>query len=237
MTNKKIQAPLIVLAGGFGTRLSSVLKGLPKPLADINGIPFIEYLFQNWIQHGFSDFILSLHYEADKIIDFVERKRDTLFKDCRVRCVTEPQPMGTGGAIAYLLGKEELGDCFFIANADTWVENGYEVLNETEGNVIGVVQIADTSRYGSVELSPDNFIERFVEKNDLHESGYINAGIYKLSTSLFQDWDGMAFSLEQDFFPKLIEKKLLKGKTMVTGFIDIGIPEDYYSFCHSKKQS
>lgn len=231
----KINAPLLVLAGGFGTRLSSVLKGLPKPLADINGTPFIEYLFENWIQHGFHDFVLSLHYEADKIIDFVTSRKDTLFKDCQVRCVTEPTPMGTGGAIAYLLANENIGDTFFVANADTWVENGYQTLNETDGNVIGIVEVADTSRYGSVVLNENNLIEGFVEKNDRHEPGFINAGIYKLSKALFDQWDGKAFSLEQDFFPKLIAEKKLKGKVMVTGFIDIGVPEDYYSFCHSKK--
>ena len=65
-----INKPLIVLAGGFGTRLQSVLKGLPKPLADINGTPFLFYLFQNWINKGFNQFILSLHYEANQIIDY-----------------------------------------------------------------------------------------------------------------------------------------------------------------------
>ena len=68
---------LLVLAGGFGTRLQSVLKGCPKPLADVNGQPFIKFLFQDWINNGFNDFILSLHFEAQMIIDFVidEKKK------------------------------------------------------------------------------------------------------------------------------------------------------------------
>ena len=63
-----INKPLIVLAGGFGTRLQTVLNGLPKPLADINGTPFLQYLLQNWINKGFNDFIFSLHFESNKII-------------------------------------------------------------------------------------------------------------------------------------------------------------------------
>ena len=57
--------PVIILAGGFGTRLNSVLNGAPKPMANINGIPFLELLIDNLIINGFSDFILSLHFKDD----------------------------------------------------------------------------------------------------------------------------------------------------------------------------
>jgi D-glycero-alpha-D-manno-heptose 1-phosphate guanylyltransferase len=230
-----IDAPLIVLAGGFGTRLHSVLKGLPKPLADINGTPFLQHLFENWRKQGFNDFVLSLHYEAEKIIEFVESLKETILKDSNIRYITEQKPMGTGGAIAYLINETELAEVFFVANADTWIENGYESLNQTQGNIIGMVEVNDTSRYGSVHIDANNIITHFVEKNDRHEKGFINAGIYKLSKSLFDKWDGKPFSLEQDFFPTLVNQKLLFGKVMKTDFIDIGVPEDYYAFCKTEQ--
>jgi D-glycero-alpha-D-manno-heptose 1-phosphate guanylyltransferase len=229
-----IQAPLIVLAGGFGTRLNSVLKGLPKPLADINGTPFLQHLFQNWRNQGFNDFILALHYESEKIIDFVESLKANILNDCTVRYITEQKPMGTGGAIAFLINETELADEFFVANADTWVREGYTTLYETEGNVIGIVEVNDASRYGNVCFDVNNVITHFEEKNDKHDKGYINAGIYKLSKSLFDNLDCSPFSLELDLFPKLVTQKSLKCKVIKTDFIDIGIPEDYFAFCKIK---
>ena len=95
--------PLVILAGGFGTRLQSVLKGNPKPLADINGTPFLQLLFINWIEQGFSKFILSLHFESEKIIRLVEELKNTILATCEVNYVVEEEPLGTGGAISYVV--------------------------------------------------------------------------------------------------------------------------------------
>jgi NDP-sugar pyrophosphorylase family protein len=228
-----INKPLVVLAGGFGSRLQSVLKGTPKPLADINGKPFLWYLLQNWVDKGFNDFIFSLHYESNKIMDFVESQKQIL-KDCNVRYSVEPVPMGTGGAISYLLENAVVASSFFVANADTWIDSGYSTLNDEEGNVIGVVEVEDTRRYGSVLVDDKGFIKYFLEKNNIRNSGLINAGIYKLSSSEFNKWDGNPYSLENDLFVKLIEQKNLKAKKIKSNFIDIGVPDDYYKFCKFK---
>ena len=85
---------LVILAGGFGTRLKSVLNGLPKPLADINGQPFLKLLFQNWVKNGFNDFVLCLHYEADKIVEFVNQEQDFgALKNCKIQFSIEPTPV------------------------------------------------------------------------------------------------------------------------------------------------
>ncbi len=225
-----INKPLIILAGGFGTRLQSVLNGLPKPLADINGVPFLQYLLQNWIEKGFNDFIFSLHFEANKIVDFIESQKPNLI-NCNVRYVIEPTPMGTGGAISYLLEKVYVEEFFFVANADTWIEEGYDILNEIDSNVIGLVEIEDISRYGSVEVDENGFVIKFLEKQDKISKGLINAGVYKLSKKEFNDWDGNPYSIEKEFFNNLIAQKKLKAQKIKTNFIDIGIPEDYIKFC------
>jgi D-glycero-alpha-D-manno-heptose 1-phosphate guanylyltransferase len=223
--------PIIVLAGGFGTRLQSVLNGLPKPLADINGVPFLNILFSNWIEQGFSRFILSLHYESEKIINHVEILKKSILIDCKVDYVIEESPLGTGGAISYVVKELNLEGDFFVVNADTWIETGYSEMNAVEGNLIGVVHIENTGRYGTVLLDEFQRIIKFEEKNLNNNSGIINAGVYRLNSSLFSDWDGSSFSIEKDTFPNLIQNKGLIGIELNTNFIDIGIPEDYLKFC------
>ena len=112
-----INKPLIILAGGFGTRLQSILNGLPKPLANINGVPFLQYLLQNWINKGFNDFIFSLHFESNKIIDFLESQKLNHI-NCKIRYVVEPTPMGTGGAISFLLEKVEIEKLYQAKEAE-----------------------------------------------------------------------------------------------------------------------
>ena len=202
---------LIVLAGGFGTRLQSVLKGRPKPLADINGQPFIKFLFQDWINNGFDDFVLSLHFEAQMIIDFInDEKTNGILKNCNIQCVIEQKPLGTGGAVAYVATKIKLDSYIYIANADTWLNGGYINMIKSHGNSIGVVKVPNTERYGMLDINKENLIEKFSEKNNSKGSGYINAGFYKLKKNNFEDWDGSPFSIEKDLFPKLVKAKKLK---------------------------
>jgi NDP-sugar pyrophosphorylase family protein len=233
--HKCIYQPLVILAGGFGTRLQSILKGNPKPLADIDGVPFLQLLFINWVNQGFSKFILSLHYESDKIIKLVEELKKTILVDCEVKFIVEATPLGTGGAVSFVVNELNLDGDIYIVNADTWIESGYQLLDKEEGNFIGVVQIDDISRYGKVVMDDNNKIVRFEEKNENDKSGLINAGVYKLSTNIFAAWDGKAYSLERDLFPNLINNKLLNGIELKTNFIDIGVPEDYLKFCSWRK--
>lgn len=231
----KLNKPIIILAGGFGTRLQSILKGNPKPLADINGTPFLQLLFNEWLKQGFTNFILSLYFESDKIIQLVEELKKTILVDCEVKYIVEPTPLGTGGAVSFVVNELNLDGDIFIVNADTWIESGYQILDKEEGNFIGVVQIDDISRYGKVVMDGNNKIIRFEEKNENDTSGLINAGVYKLSSNIFVTWDGKAYSLERDLFPNLIHNKLLNGIELKTNFIDIGVPEDYLRFCSWRK--
>jgi|688.fasta_scaffold689002_2 D-glycero-alpha-D-manno-heptose 1-phosphate guanylyltransferase len=230
-----INKTIVILAGGFGTRLQSVLNGLPKPLANINGEPFLKYQFENWIRNGFNDFIISLHYRSDLIIDFINQNKNGLLKNCKIQYIVEPHPLGTGGAISFLISKCQMTDLFYVANADTWIENGYNALDIEYENVIGLTKVNSTSRYGSVSTDKENLIIKFEEKNKKRTSAYINIGLYKLHKSVFYTHNQVIFSLENDLFPKLVNEKKLKAVYINSRFIDIGIPEDYIKFCNSKK--
>lgn len=229
-----INKTLVILAGGLGTRLQSILNGLPKPLADINGVPFLKYQFENWISNGFNDFILSLYYRSDLIIEFINHNKNGLLKNCNIQFVVEPEPLGTGGAISFLITRCQMTDLFYVVNADTWIECGYGALEIEYENVIGLTKLDNTSRYGSVIIDNDNVIINFEEKNEIGLPGFINIGLYKLHKSVFYNYNKSKFSLESDLFPKLVTEKKLRAININSMFIDIGIPEDFEKFCHGK---
>ena len=223
---------LVVLAGGFGTRLKSVLNGLPKPLADINGQPFLKLLFQNWVNNGFNDFVLCLHYEADKIIKFVKQEQEFgILKNCKIQFSIEPTPMGTGGAISYAVNNLDIENDILITNADTWLDQDYKNITNSNSNTITIVQVENTERYGSIVFDNINRVDYFSEKGKSTGPGFINAGFYKLSKSYFNNWNGEAYSIETNLFPALVNEKKLKCIVSKNNFIDIGIPEDYNKFC------
>jgi NDP-sugar pyrophosphorylase family protein len=99
------------------------------------------------------------------------------------------------------------------------------------GNNILVVKVDNVARYGQVVFNLDNKILGFLEKENTNLPGYINSGVYKLNKNLFLNWNNEAYSLETQLSPKLVEARELDAIVVNTGFIDIGIPEDYYKFC------
>jgi NDP-sugar pyrophosphorylase family protein len=227
--------PVIVLAGGFGTRLQGILKGLPKPLADIKGTPFLKYLFLKLLEEGYDNFIVSLYYEADKIIEYIDSLKNGILEDSTIVYCVEPKPLGTGGAISYIVSELNLTDNFLVVNADTLLHTGYRELGASDSMAIGLLKVEDTSRYGKVEFDDKNRIVKFVEKKPAREAGYINAGVYNLDAQIFKNWNGINCSLETEIFPKLVANQQLKGIIIQSSFIDIGVPEDYYKFCSENK--
>lgn len=224
---------VIILAGGFGTRLKSITGNNPKPLADINGKPFLFFLLQNLIKQGFNDFIFSLHYEANKIIEFIESEKFNLLNNCKLQYFIEPEPLGTGGAISYILSQTYLKNSFLVINSDTWLDHGHNLVASLEPDIIGLVEVDDVSRYGLVEINDKGIITRFIEKKEKKLSGIINAGIYNISKSNFLN-NVFKYSIEDILIPKMVNQGLLKGIIIKSTFIDIGIPEDYDKFCNYK---
>lgn len=220
---------LLALAGGFGTRLRSVVSDVPKPLAPISGRPYLAYLLETWVEQGVTDITLLLHHQADAVEAFLAEVRP-LFAQCRIATVTEPQPLGTGGAVAHAVREEHIAESFIVVNADTWLGNGIAEIANAAAPCIGVIKVADAGRYGSVELDGDR-ITAFREKRPELGSGWINAGIYHLRPQELAGWDGKPFSVERDLFPKLAASGTLGALPLATEFIDIGVPEDYRRFC------
>lgn len=222
---------LLVLAGGFGTRLRSAVSDVPKPLAPVVGHPFLYYLMDNWISQGITKFTFLLHHQADLIKAFLELEKNSgLFKKCQVRTLTEPQPLGTGGAIAYAVEYFRLNGSFLVTNADTWLGSSTEKLLDTSVPAMAVIQVVNTERYGSVSIDK-GMAATFQEKQASFGPGWINAGLYHLDASYFHGWNEQPYSLERDLFPRLVDNNQLQAIPLKTDFIDIGVPEDYFRFC------
>lgn len=221
----KMQA--IILAGGFGKRLRSVIQNVPKPMAPIHDKPFLAYLIDYLIKQGIQEVVLSVHYLREQIQDYF--KND--YQGVKIDYAIETEPLGTGGAIQHAFTLIKNSDPVFILNGDTFLKLNYQTMfaqhkQQASALTIALREIKDCSRYGSVSLK-DNQIIAFKEKGD-NASGWINAGVYLTNKKIFESYHLPAqFSFETDFlFPHI---KQLKPHAFYVNdfFIDIGVPEDY----------
>lgn len=236
-TRRNFPAPiynmkLCVLAGGFGTRLQSVVSDVPKALAPICGIPFLRLQIEQWIDQGITSFIFLLHYNAALIVDFLDKEKHGLLAGCEVTWLIEPAPLGTGGAIAYAVKKLQITGNILVTNADTWLEAGIAKSIGATSPALAVVYVGNVGRYGSVKFNDQKLIVSFDEKDGKAESGWISAGLSVLDAVSFADWDGRPFSLESKCYPLWASQGLMTAIEVNGNFIDIGIPEDYFRFCN-----
>jgi len=222
---------MLVLAGGFGTRLRSAIANVPKALAPIGDVPFLHLQIEHWITQGLNSFAFLLHHQADQIIEFLKSEQHGLLRHCEVEWLLEPEPMGTGGAVAYAVQKLHLSGSFLVSNADTWLGAGVDKLRKAAAPAMAVVMVSDAGRYGRVQLDDQDNITAFQEKSISGGAGCINAGLCHLDARFFAGWNQEPFSLEQVSFPAMAASGVLKAIVLNTDFIDIGIPGDYQKFC------
>lgn len=222
---------LLVLAGGFGTRLKVAVGDLPKALAPVGGVPFLRLQLEHWLGQGVKAFTFLLHHQADPIIAFLQAEKSDLLRTCDVNWIVEPQPMDTGGAVANAVRELNLMGEFLVTNADTWLGTGIAELMRSTSPSMAVVSLRDVGRYGQVQFDQDFHVTRFAEKSATGGSGWINAGIFHLDAAMFKNWDGRPYSLERELFVALVQLQQLKAVPLSTDFLDIGVPDDYNRFC------
>lgn len=217
---------VIILAGGLGTRLRSVCPDLPKPMVDVHGKPFLEYLLRFWKAQGASRFILAIGYLHEKISLYFGKE----FEGIPIVYAIEEQPLGTGGGLLNALKFAE-ETSVFVANGDTYFPlQPQEMLAFHQGACsFALFQIEENTRYGGVKMLTCGQITSLDAKDSLS----INGGCYLMNVEVISEkgkqFSG-AFSLEKDLFPRLIAEGLCYGRVITSSFIDIGIPEDYSRF-------
>ncbi len=217
----------IILAGGQGTRLRSVVQDVPKPMAPVANRPFLAYLFDQLCATPIEHVKLSVGYKHQVIIDYFGHR----YKHLRLDYVVENEPLGTGGGIR-LAAERCASDHVLILNGDTYfnVDLGRMIHRHTTSGAIltmALKHMQNVNRYGMVQVNDDQVIH-FDEKSEELKTGYINGGIYVLDRNQFlQRTRHSRFSMEVDFMEKYVSSAIFNGFQSEAYFIDIGIPEDY----------
>jgi D-glycero-alpha-D-manno-heptose 1-phosphate guanylyltransferase len=219
--------PALVLAGGFGTRLKSTVPDLPKPLADINGKPFLWWLLSYLENEGVKNVYLSVGYLHEHIRNFFGHK----FNCMNLYYIVETEPLGTGGAIKNAcrqIPDQQIlvlnGDTLAIADLNQLIDFASAYRSKL---FMAVAKVQNASRYGTVIKNENNQITGFAEKGKAG-LGLINAGVYLIDKSIFDQFElPHKFSFEVDLLTKYLTLLNLIAYDKITDFIDIGTPEDY----------
>lgn len=214
--------PVIILAGGFGTRLSTVVKDVPKPMAPINGKPFLHFIFKELQQQQIQKVVLSVGYLKEIIQAYFKEE----YLGITIEYAIEEVPLGTGGGIKNALKKIETDA--YILNGDTFFDIPLSALKNTSADItIALKPMFQFDRYGTVEVDTTQRIISFNEKKYC-EHGLINGGVYYFKKSLLEKIKTEdKFSFEKDILEKHLLDLQIHGKIFDNYFIDIGIPEDY----------
>jgi D-glycero-alpha-D-manno-heptose 1-phosphate guanylyltransferase len=217
----------IILAGGLGTRLRSVISELPKCMAPVAGKPFLYYVIDHFQNQGIEKFIFSVGYKSESIIEYLDDKYSTL----NIQYSIEDEPLGTGGAIKLASTKASQKNVL-IVNGDTLFKINLNKLKDFHNMcdadcMLSLKPMQNFDRYGVVELNKDHSIKSFKEKQ-YYEAGLINGGVYILNAEKFFKEDlPEKFSFEKDYLETFYDKRRMYGVVQDEYFIDIGIPEDY----------
>ncbi|WP_298254079.1 sugar phosphate nucleotidyltransferase [Bradyrhizobium sp.] len=221
----------VILAGGKGTRLRAEVADLPKPLAPVNGRPFLAYLMSYWVGQGVDRFVLSVGYMAGKVIEEIGDR----FDDVPVDYAVEDRPLGTGGGLFLAMGQLRIGEPFLVLNGDTFFDlplSDLRSLHEARSSdwTLGLFRTNDTKRYMGVGLDTNDRLTSLVGPAG---AGVVwaNGGVYLISPGVLEPIAGRfkgEVSLEGEIIPALLDRKSsLHGFRHGGAFIDIGLPADY----------
>lgn len=216
----------ICLVGGRGTRLGTLTDSTPKPLLEVGGRPFLDYLVHEARRFGLTRLTLLSGYQSGEI----ERRYDGKdFGQLRVEVVPEAEPAGTAGALVNAAGR--LDETFFLLNGDSYFDFNWLSLATANGDWTMHAALAsgiEGGRYGRVQLDGAR-VRGFQEKDHGSSTGDapINAGIYLVKRKVLDLIKAVPCSLEREILPGLAARGQLLGTAARGSFIDIGIPDDF----------
>jgi D-glycero-alpha-D-manno-heptose 1-phosphate guanylyltransferase len=218
----------VLLVGGLGTRLRSVLPSTPKPLASVGDRPFVELLVRQLRHQDIRHLVLCTGYLAHEI---EKAAGDGRAFDVTIEYSKEPRALGTAGAVKLAEPLLRDVDDFLVMNGDSFMEIDFRELirfHRESGGIatMAVLQMKNEMRYGTVQITTAGRVSGFTEKGDGDSTGFVNAGIYVFDRRIFEQLPDGPASLERDVFPKLLEHGVYASEQRGV-FIDIGTPEDY----------
>jgi len=216
----------IVLVGGLGTRLRSVVSDIPKPMAAVHARPFLAFVLDRLVDCGFTDVVLATGYRHEALHGHFGNS----YRGLNVAYSIETEPLGTGGAVRLAL--DHVGpQNVFVMNGDTYLELDFDAMLAAHDSAralvtLAVCHVSDAARYGTIDLRGD-IAQHFIEKGP-SGPGWINAGTYILGPGIRSFFpSAKAFSFERDVLARDIATIRPLVFRSYGRFIDIGTPGDY----------
>jgi len=217
----------IILAGGYGTRLKALGLDVPKPMVEVGGRPFLEYLLLYLRHQGVERVVLSTGYRKEVI----RAHFGDLFRGMWIDYAEEDAPLGTGGGIRHAMTfcREEQ---VWVLNGDTFFEVDFPAMYAFHDREKALLTLAGKrmsrpGRYGLVEHDGQGRILAFREKDLEAGEGVINGGVYLIRRQRFLDLTPEGpFSMEKDFLERFVKEEKFMLWISDGYFIDIGIPDD-----------
>jgi D-glycero-alpha-D-manno-heptose 1-phosphate guanylyltransferase len=220
--------PALLLVGGLGTRLQSVLPSTAKPLAPVGNAPFLQLLVRQLRSQGIRHLIMCSGHMATQVQAEFGDGHDL---DVEIKYSKESRPLGTAGAIKFAQGNLSGVSDFLVMNGDSFLQLDFcqfLSFHREHGGIMSMAvrKVPNAARYGTVQLDARNRVIGFIEKSENHGPGLVNGGVYIFQRAVLQQVPDGPASLEKEIFPNLLRSGVyaLEQSGM---FIDIGTPEDY----------
>lgn len=220
--------PAVLLVGGMGTRLQSLLPSTPKPLAPVGELPFLELLVLQLRAQGIRHMVMCTGHRAKQVEqEFGDGKKWSV----TIEYSREARPLGTAGALKLAESFLRSTSDFLVMNGDSFLEFHYPELlrfHRRHGGVatIAVRSVPNASRYGAVQFDADYRVTGFCEKKSSRAPGMVNGGVYLFRRDVLKYLPNGPASLETDVFPNLLDHGVYAAEQKGI-FIDIGTPDDY----------
>jgi len=217
----------VILVGGLGTRLGEMTRLVPKPLLEVAGKPFLDYILDELSRYPtIQDIVLLAGHQSGHVVDRYDGKR---WRGAAISVMSEPAQMGTGGALKHAASR--LDDRFLLLNGDSFFDfNLLDIATGPTDSSPALVRVAlkkdhAGDRYGRVLLDRD-LIKTFLPAG-AQPNGPINSGVYCIDRRILSFIDELPCSLEQAVFPRLAVQGQLRASLYDGFFIDIGVPADF----------
>ena len=219
----------VILAGGFGTRLSEYTKLIPKPMVEIGGRPILWHIMNHYARYGYKDFVIALGYKGEVIKnyflqyyalnhDFTIDLSDNSVKylnehanDWKVTLVDTGDASMTGGRILRvkdIIGDEDFMVTYGDAVSDVDISQLVDRYHKA-GKLAMVTAVHPTARFGEIQIDENDFVRSFKEKPQLNQ-GWINGGFFVLSPKVFDYIDNDLTTFEREPLERLAAEGQLK---------------------------